>query len=496
VSTLPRHADTVVVGGGTAGAALVGTLAARSDETILLLEAGPDYGPFDRAAWPADLLDSRALPASHQWGFDSGSTYAGRVLPFERARVIGGCSSHNGCAAIVGSRLDYDAWEASGCSGWGTDRLLPLFADALERLRVRDYAEEEMTPFHRACLEAAPHAGLPRVRDLNDWDENLGIALFPINVVDGVRWNAAFAYLDPVRGRETLTIVGNAPVTRVVLDGDRVTGVEVVREGRSALVECDRVVLAGGAFGSPVILQRSGIGDPARLRALGIEPVLALPGVGQNLHDHPGVTVRFAGGAGSAQVMEAFAATRWMPEEQSIAKLRSSYCEEGFDLHTYPIGGPTPDGGWKWELPVACMTPLSRGEVHIASADPEALPVIDHRFASDPDGRDRLVLADGIRIMRELAATEPLRSFVGSELDPGPADELIDERVGHYFHPVGSCKMGSGGDAVVDPSLRIHGLENAFVADCSICPTIPRANTNVPAAVIGLRAAQILAERA
>jgi choline dehydrogenase len=140
------------------------------------------------------------------------------------------------------------------------------------------------------------------------------------------------------------------------------------------------------------------------------------------------------------------------------------------------------------------MTPLSRGEVHIASADPEALPVIDHRFASDPGGRDRLVLADGIRIMRELAATEPLRSFLGPELDPGPADALIDARVGHYFHPVGSCKMGSGGDAVVDPSLRIHGLANAFVADCSICPTIPRANTNVPAVVIGLRAAQILAD--
>jgi choline dehydrogenase len=273
--------------------------------------------------------------------------------------------------------------------------------------------------------------------------------------------------------------------------------VEVVREGRSELVECDRVVLAGGAFGSPVILQRSGIGDPARLRALGIEPLLALPGVGQNLHDHPGVTVRFVGGEGSARTMEAFAATRWMPEEQSIAKLRSSYCEEGFDLHTYPIGGPASDGGWKWELPVACMTPLSRGEVHIASTDPEALPVIDHRFVSDPDGRDRLILADGIRIMRELAATEPLRSFVGAELDPGPADGLIDERVGHYFHPVGSCKMGPGSsmDAVVDPSLRVHGLENAFVADCSICPTIPRANTNVPAVVIGLRAAQILAER-
>src|SRR5437016_2784257 len=139
MNALPRHAQTVVVGGGTSGAALTGTFAERSNGTILLLEAGPDYGHFDRTAWPADLLDSRALPSSHQWGFDSGSTYAKRVIAFERARVIGGCSSHNGCAAIVGSRLDYDSWEASGCTGWGTDELQPLFAEAMERLRVRDY---------------------------------------------------------------------------------------------------------------------------------------------------------------------------------------------------------------------------------------------------------------------------------------------------------------------------------------------------------------------
>jgi choline dehydrogenase len=185
-----------------------------------------------------------------------------------------------------------------------------------------------------------------------------------------------------------------------------------------------------------------------------------------------------------------------MPEEQSIAKLRSSECEEGFDLHSYPIGGPALDGGWKWELPVACMTPRSRGEVTISSSDPEALPLIDHRFASDPDGLDRRVLADGIRIMRELAAAEPLRAFLGAEIDATPVDDLIDARIAHYFHPVGSCKMGPESDAaaVVDPSLRIHGLANAYVADCSICPAIPRANTNLPAAVIGLRAAQILAD--
>ena len=179
------------------------------------------------------------------------------MVAFERARVIGGCSSHKGCAAIVGSRLDYDNWEASGCTGWSTEELQPLFAEAMERLRVRDYAEDEMAPFHRACLEAAPQAGRPRVRDLNDWDESHGIALFPMNVVDGVRWNAARC-LDPVRSRATLSIVGDARVAGLALGGGRVTAVEVVREGRTQLVACDR--------GPPGCRRGWSARDPAALR--------------------------------------------------------------------------------------------------------------------------------------------------------------------------------------------------------------------------------------
>jgi choline dehydrogenase len=492
---LPGHADTVVIGGGTAGAALAGTLVENSDESVLVLEAGPDYGPHDPSAWPSDLLDSRALPASHQWGYDSADTYPDRVLPFDRARVIGGCSSHNGCAAIVGSPLDYDAWEALGCTGWATETLKPLFDSALLRLRVRIPGDEEATPFQRAFLEAAPAAGIPRVSDLNDWDEEQGIALSPVNVVDGVRWNAAFAYLDPVRSQPNLSIAGDALVSRLIVNGGRVDGVEITREGRLVRIHCDRVVICAGTYGSPLVLERSGVGDPAVITRHDIEVRLELPGVGRNLHDHPAVRLHFEGTSASIAQMRAFAEERWLPEEQTIAKLRSQHCREGFDLHMYPIGGADRDA-WRWDVPVACLTPRSRGEIHLSDADPEAIPAIDHAFLADVDGYDAMILADGVRIMRTLATNEPLRTFLGEELNALEPAELVRRRVEHYYHPVGSCKMGPASDpqAVVDPAGRIHGLENAYVADCSICPVVPRANTNLPAVVIGLRVASLLLE--
>ena len=195
--------DVVVVGGGTAGAALAGTLVERSSLSVLLLEAGPDYGPAGSRRWPRELLDYTALPTTHQWGYDSGSTYPDRKIAFERARVIGGCSSHNGCAAIWGSAVDYDDWVAAGNPGWSSAELVPLFELAMRRMSVRTYSDEEITPFHRAALEAAPAIGIPRDVDLNDLTQDVGIATFPLNVVDGVRFNSAFAFLDPVRIHRT-----------------------------------------------------------------------------------------------------------------------------------------------------------------------------------------------------------------------------------------------------------------------------------------------------
>ena len=420
------------------------------------------------------------------------------MIGFERARVIGGCSSHNGCAAIWGSRADYDGWLALGMAGWSADELLPLFREANRRMRVRSYRPEEITPFHDACLRAATEAGIPAADDLNDLDADEGIAASPVNIVDGVRWNAAFAYLDPVRHRPGLTILGKTPVSHVITDGQRVTGVAVVMPSGIETVAAGRVVVSAGAYESPTILLRSGIGDPDTLRAVGVEPRHPLPGVGQNLHDHPSVRLAFAGSPELIRRMEAFAGEGWMPEEQTIAKLRSPLYpsdQAGFDLHVYPVGGPEPaDGGWHWYVPVACMTPRSRGSVSLRSPDPLDRPRIDHRYQSDPDGHDAAVLAAGLEIARDFAACSTLADLLGTEIEPGPEVRTSDtvaawvRRTGeHYYHPVGTCKMGLADDpmAVCDPRGKVYGFDNLYVADCSLMPVIPRANTNIPAVVVG-----------
>jgi choline dehydrogenase len=500
---LPSYADTVILGGGTSGCVIAGLLAEQSDESILVLEAGPDYGPYTSGAWPADLVDASALAGSHDWGYTSEASYPDRQVTFDRARVIGGSSAHNGCAAVWGSRRDYDAWAAAGNNGWSTDDLLPFFKAAAKRLRVQTYDFAELTPFHRACLEAGPGAGLPIVDDLNDLDEDLGIAPSPVNIDNGVRWNTAFAYLDPVRGKPNLQVYGGVMVDRLIIERGRVTGVQVVGPNGPQHVEAGRIVVAGGTYGSPAILLRPGIGDPEELRALGIEPLRALPGVGRNLHDHPSVIVYYSGTRELELQMEAFGRGHWMPEETVIAKARSSVCEEAFDIHIYPVGGPYAENpsGWRWKLPVACMTPKSRGSVRLTSADPFAKPVIDHRYLSDPDGHDRQVLVDAVGIARDLASQPSVRDLIGEEFTPGEAvtsragiDFFIDSTCEHYYHPVGTCKMGTASDphTVVDSRGKVHGIDGLYVADCSIMPVIPRANTNIPAVVVGERIASWL----
>ncbi len=503
---VPRQADTVIVGGGTSGAVVAGLLAEGSDERVVVLEAGPDFGPLDSGRWPADLLDARALGYTHDWRFTSGDTYPGRVVNFERARVIGGCSSHNGCAAIWGSRVDYDDWAAGGLDGWAADDLLPFFRRADARMRVRLYDADEITPFHAACLEGAQQSGIPLTNNLNDLDEDVAMAPSPVNIFGGVRWNTAFAYLDAVRDRPNLTIHGKVSADRLLIENGRVTGVRYVGQNGLTDIAAERVVVAGGTYGSPVVLLRSGIGNPDELRALGITPTVPLPGVGRNLHDHPSVRLRFAGTPRLEAMMEGFASRRWMPEEQTIAKLRSRHYPSeaaGFDLHLYPVGGPDDesDSGWSWLFPVACMTPRSRGQLRLRASDPGVEPWIDHGYISDPDGHDRDVLVDGLRIARDLAQQPLLKELLGAELLPGPdcADDgamraWIDANIEHYYHPVGTCAMGPAGDpaAVSDARGRVHGLDNVYVADCSIMPVIPRANTNLPAVVVGERIANWL----
>ncbi len=500
---LPKFADTVVIGGGTAGAAIAGLLAENSTQSVLLLEAGPDYGPFAAGRWPAELTDAGAIPTTHDWGYHSGEQYAPRLIGYERARVIGGCSSHNGCAAIWGSSVDYDGWAALGNPGWSTDELRPLFRAGSDRLQVRIPEPGEITPFQRATLHAATEAGIPRVADLNNLDENLGMAPSPANIVNGVRWNTAFAYLDPVRERSNLTVVGDSPCNRLEIRSGRVNAVIVAAREGPVRLEAGRVIVAAGTYGSPAILLRSGIGDPSELRSAGVAPTLDLPGVGRNLHDHPRVSLSYEGTRELERMTTAFARDDWMPEEQTIAKAQSSRCTRAFDLHIYPVGGPnsTTPTGWRWTIEVACMTPRSRGALRITSVDSAIPPIIDHRYLSDPEDEDLRVLADGVALAREIAVRPALSQLVGSAISPGSSvatrdrlEAFVRANCLHYYHPVGTCMMGPAGDraAVVDSRGRIHGLDNAYVADASIMPVIPRANTNIPALVVGERIARWL----
>jgi choline dehydrogenase len=491
--------DVAVVGGGSAGCVVAGRLAGESDAEVVLVEAGPDYGSRTHGSWPADLLDGGALATSHSWGYTSGDLYPGREpMEFQRARVIGGCSSHNGCIAAIGCAEDYDGWATlSGDVSWSADAIRPLVGRALERLRVRHYAESEIGPFHRACLDAAAAAGLPRADDLEDLDGGIGFGAEPANIKQGVRLNAAFAYLDPARDRTNLRIVGDALCDRLMLGSN---GVEVVvrHDGAELRVRADRVVLAAGTYGTPSVLLRSGVGAPDELRALGITAVHALPGVGANLHDHPLVEVDFAGSDQLRDLLDDAAATRFVPEEQTLGKLRSSYATGPYDLHLIPVAahGQSLFAG-RVLIGVAALEPRSRGHLHLLSTDPEAMPLLDHGFLSDPAGVDVAVLIEGIERIRELAGTEPLRSLAGSETVPGSSADLdaaIRRTVTHYFHPVGTCAMGSASDptAVCDGEGRVHGLDRVIVADCSLMPVVPHANTNVPAVVVGERIADIL----
>ena len=495
----PAAVDTVVVGAGTAGAAVAGRLAAGSSGRTLLLEAGPDYGPAGSGRWPRDLLDAASVAWSHDWGYTG--EFAGQVIRFSRARVIGGCSSHNAGAVVFGSRFDYDGWASAGNAGWSARELQPLFAAAWKQLRVRRVGPDELTPFQHVCRGAIVNNGIPAVEDFNNLEENAGVAPFPVNIDGSIRVNSAFAYVDPVRDR--LLVAGDAHVERVLVRGGRAAGV-AVRDGRRLLeIGASRVVLSAGAYGSPAILLRSGIGPAGQLTPIGVKPALDLPGVGRNLHDQPCVEVHYEGSGELAAMMERHqAATGWQPHEQVIAKFPSAACQQGFDLHIYPVGGYSKDTStWFWFLGAACLTPLSRGSVRLTGPNLDDKLMIDHRYLGDPGGYDRARLAEGLERVREIAQAPELRRLLGRETRPGQEitgrraiERFIDHAAVHYYHPAGSCKMGpaSDPDSVVDGDGRVHGLEGLYVADASLMPAVTSGNTNMPTAVIGEKIARSL----
>lgn len=493
---LPGEAEYIVVGGGTSGNVVAARLA-QAGADVLVLEAGPDFGPFGSAAWPADLLDATRLGRSHDWGYDSGETLPVRV-GFERARAIGGCSDFNGTTQTWGHRQDYDDWARAGNAGWSADELAPFFAEGTRKMRVKRYRAEELTPWQRAWFDGGAAIGLPQLETLNNLDETVGFAPEDNNIVDGIRWNTAFAYLDPVRGLPNLRVVGDAHVDYVVFEKGITQGVRVVHRGAAHVVRSNRVVVCGGAFNSPQLLQRSGLGPVDLLRELRIPVVAGLPGVGENLHDQPFALMSWQGSDTMAREMAALRATGWAPDEQAMAKSASSLDPDVFDLHFLPYSPTHRGDAVRWSCGVGALQPVSRGFVRIVSRDLEAKPLIDHRFLSDPQRRDARVLAEGMEQLRMIAASPAVRGLVGAELAPGPQTgdlvAYVEANPDNYWHPVGTCKMGPPDDpaAVVDARGRVHGVQGCWVADCSIMPMVPRATTAMPAVVIGERIASFL----
>ena len=483
---LPEHVETLVVGAGTGGAALTGVLAAHSGESVLLVDAGPDYGPYAAAGWPSDMLDAKAIPLSHDWELVSAPPQG---LDLPRARIVGGCSAHNGCTVSRGARADYDGWAAAGNPGWAAESVEPLLDWAHRGLRARRYRMDELTVAQTGFVRAGVRAGLPFADDLDDLEAGVGIGPMPVNIVDGTRWNAAFAFLDPVRSRPNLRIAGHVHARRILIEHGVATGVEVTGpDGRVATIRAQRVVVAAGSYHSPALLQRSGVGPAELLRPLGIEVAADLPGVGGHLLDHACVELDFLGRPG---LLDELAATPWNPDEQTIGRARSSRCDDGpYDIHVFMVAGA--NSGHPGLPPISlyggAMRAVSQGRVAIASADPHANPAVDHRYGTDPGGHDRAVLDEALTLLRAIAADPEFADVLGSEHRPG-RDALAD--IVSYCHPAGTCKMGPAHDpsAVVGPDGAVHGVTGLYVADASVMPEITRGNINLPTAMIGARIA-------
>ena len=476
--------DVVVLGGGPAGCAIAARLSEDPARTVCLVEAGPDHGPRAAGRWPAELLDPSAIPESHDWRDEHAS------LPW--ARVIGGCSAHNACAVAHGPAADYDAWAADGGEGWRWATLEPCLSRARDALRARARAPAELGIWHAALLEAAEEAGLER---LDRFDAaTAGAGAMAANVVDGVRHNAAFAYLDPARERPNLTIAGATVADRVVLEGGRATGAVVHGPGGERTLHAGRVVLTAGAYGSPAILLRSGIGPEDELARHGIAVAHRLQGVGAALADHCRAGLGFALGPRAADAMRAEHGDRAIAVQAAV-KWRSPLAGAApWDVHLLAIVPPDRSQG---RITAGLLDPRSRGRVGLRSRRPADLPVVDHGFLSDREGHDLGVLEAAVELARELGATRALRRLTAGEIDPGPqVDARAHARanVVTYYHPTGTCRLGRPDDpaAVVGADAAVHGVEGLHVADLSIVPRPVLAGTHLTALAVAERVADLV----
>lgn len=533
--------DYVIVGGGSAGATLAARLSEDPAITVCLLEAG---GRGDGLLVRMPLAVVAMLPGwgkINNWAFwtDPQPGLGGRRGYQPRGRALGGSSAINAMLYIRGQRQDYDGWAAQGCEGWDWDSVLPYFIKSESNENGADAVHGDAGPLQvsnqraprrisRAFVEANAQLQIAPTRDFNTGD-NEGAGLYQCTQFHdrarrGERCSAAAAYLHPVMGRPNLTVVTRAHATRLVLDGKRVTGVDYRKGGRSHQVAAAReVILAGGTFGSPQLLQLSGIGRPDDLAALGITPIHDLPGVGQNLQDHIDLVLscksrnRDMFGIGLRGGLAALRhVLKWRRDGASMAAspmaeagsfFRSHPDVDRPDLQTHFVIGLMDNHarrlhpGYGFSCHVCVLRPHSRGRVYLQSADPLRPPAIDPGFLSDP--RDLETLTRGARKTREILHAAPLKPYIQKEMfgvRDGMSDAdwhaVIRARADTVYHPVGTCKMGTDEMAVVDPRLRLRGLTGLRVADASVMPSLISGNTNATAIMIAEKCADMIRQDA
>jgi choline dehydrogenase len=517
--------DYVIVGAGSAGCVLANRLSEDPETKVLLIEAGGrDRHPNIKI--PAAF--AKQFRTKLDWDFNTEPEphCAGRSLYMPRGKGLGGSSSMNAMLYVRGHPLDYEGWAAGGATGWGWDDIRPYFlrAEDNERgaseyhavggpLRVED--ERSPRPLTGRFLAACEEAGIPRIDDYNGPEQD-GASIAQVTQRRGRRWSTADGYLRPALKRPNLDVITGAQVLGVEHEGRCAIGVRYrARRGGDQIAYADaEVILAAGALASPHLLMLSGIGPAEQLREQGIEVAVDLPGVGENLQDHPAMSYVWevpAGGsladAEKPKALLEFLLRRTGPLTSTVAEAfafvrsRPGLAQPNLQFHFGPAffvnhGFDDYDGHALTMGPVL-VAPRSRGWVRLGSADPTEKPRILTNSLAEPE--DAAAMVAGARLAREIVGQGPLAEVVGKEVLPGAdidSDEGLEEdirrRMELLYHPVGTCRMGTGEDAVVDPELRVRGVEGLRVIDASIMPTIVSGNTNAPVIAIAEKGADLI----